>query len=166
MINNIWIITGTVFIAALLAVKATFGFIVRFRQTQRLENRRLAESKQIQRSPEVSNELRRERGLAVLNTPFLRPIFDLLTQSGLRLNLYLLLLVIFILSFLVWLVLGFFAGYSVILLPAALLSALVLVYSFFAVARQKRIARFAEQIPDAIDVLSRGVRVGYPLPVS
>jgi tight adherence protein B len=166
MINNIWIVTGAVFIATLLVVKAIFSLIAQFRQTQKLENRRLAESKRIQRPTGVSNGLRRERGLADLDTPFLRPVFDLLTQSGIRLDLNLLLLVIFTLSILVWLALGFFAGYSVILLPAAVLSALVLVYSFFAVARQKRIARFAEQIPDAIDVLSRGVRVGYPLPVA
>jgi tight adherence protein B len=166
MINNLWIITGAVFIAALLAAKAIFGLITRFRQTQQLENRRLAESKQIQKPMSVSNGLRRERGLADLDTPFLRPIFDLLTQSGLRLDRYVLLSAIFMLSFLLWLVLGFFTDYSVISFLAAVLLALVLAYFFFVVARQRRIARFAEQIPDAIDVLGRGVRVGYPLPVA
>lgn len=166
MIINLWIITGVVFVAALLAVKAIFGSIVQFRQTKRLENRRLAESKQIQKPTGVSDGLRRERGLADLDTPFLRPVIDLLTQSGLRLDWNVLLLFLFMLSVLLWLMLGFFIGYSVIAFFAAGLSALVLAYCFFAVARQKRIARFAEQIPDAVDVLSRGVRVGYPLPVA
>jgi tight adherence protein B len=166
MINNLWIITGVVFAAALLAVNAIFGSVVRFRQTQRMENRRLAESKPIQRPPGVSNALRRQPELANLGLPFLRPVSDLVTQSGLRLDWNLLLLFLFILSFLLWFALGFFVDYSIISFLAAVLSALVLAYCFLAVARQKRIAHFAEQIPDAVDVLSRGVRVGYPLPVA
>ena len=42
-------------------------------------------------------------------------------------------------------------------------SAAVLVL-FFKTRRSRRIARFTEQLPDALDVIVRGVRVGYPFP--
>jgi tight adherence protein B len=49
---------------------------------------------------------------------------------------------------------------------ASILSTVGLIALFFEVARQKRIVRFTELLPDAIDVIIRGVRVGYPLPIA
>ena len=37
---------------------------------------------------------------------------------------------------------------------------------FFALARRRRIAQFSAQLPDAIDVIVRGVRAGYPFTVA
>src|SRR5262249_27593373 len=37
---------------------------------------------------------------------------------------------------------------------------------FFHTVRARRIARFSELLPDAIDVIVRGLRVGYPLPAA
>jgi tight adherence protein B len=45
-------------------------------------------------------------------------------------------------------------------------SALVIIFAFFTTVRQRRIARFAELLPDSIDVIVRAVRVGYPLPAA
>src|SRR5205085_4749610 len=39
---------------------------------------------------------------------------------------------------------------------------LSLVFLFLRRQRGKRIARFAEQLPDALDIIVRGVRVGHP----
>jgi tight adherence protein B len=45
-------------------------------------------------------------------------------------------------------------------------SAAVAIVIYLEAVRRKRIARFAELLPDSIDVIVRGVRVGYPLPVA
>ena len=42
----------------------------------------------------------------------------------------------------------------------------LLVYAYLSFRRGRRIARFAEQLPDVIDVIVRSLRVGHPLPVS
>ena len=41
-----------------------------------------------------------------------------------------------------------------------------LVYAYLTFRRGRRIARFAEQLPDVIDVIVRSLRAGHPLPVS
>jgi tight adherence protein B len=42
----------------------------------------------------------------------------------------------------------------------------LLVYAYLSFRRGRRIARFAEQLPDVIDVIVRSLRAGHPLPVS
>jgi tight adherence protein B len=37
---------------------------------------------------------------------------------------------------------------------------------FLEVVRARRLARFEEQLPDAVDIIVRGVRAGYPLPAA
>lgn len=46
------------------------------------------------------------------------------------------------------------------------LSAMALVYGYLSFKRAKRIALFAEQLPDVLDVIVRSLRAGHPLPVS
>jgi tight adherence protein B len=61
---------------------------------------------------------------------------------------------------------GLVFGYGPLSFLVAVLSALFLTYAFFRAVREKRIARFAEQLPDAVDIIVRGVRVGYPVAVA
>ena len=42
----------------------------------------------------------------------------------------------------------------------------IFVYAYLLFCRGRRIARFAEQLPDVIDVIVRSLRAGHPLPVS
>jgi tight adherence protein B len=57
-------------------------------------------------------------------------------------------------------------GYGLAAIAAGVLTAFVLMFLFFRSVRQRRIARFAELLPDSIDVIVRAVRVGYPLPLA
>jgi tight adherence protein B len=51
-------------------------------------------------------------------------------------------------------------------LVIATATALLLVYAWLRFKRARRIARFAEQLPDIIDVIVRSLRAGHPLPIS
>jgi tight adherence protein B len=89
-----------------------------------------------------------------------------LAQTGLRLDRHLLLLwltALFVVSFLIW---SFIFGAGMVSAAAAVVSTFCLAVLFLEMVRQKRIARFSELLPDAIDVVIRGIRVGYPLPLA
>lgn len=112
------------------------------------------------------NALREERGLAEFENMRLRRCNDFLAQTGLRIDRNLLLLCMFTLAALLSVVLGLFVGYGAGTFVTATLSTALAIVLFFKIVRQRRIARFAELLPDSIDVIVRGLRAGYPLPAA
>jgi tight adherence protein B len=148
-----------------LGVEASYWLIFHSWRTKKSVNRRLALNRQLVGRSAVLNALRAERSFFDGGHPLLRHLNDRFSQTGLRADPGVLLLwaVIAAISFLVWsLVLG--AGLTSA--AATILSTCGLIVLFLEMARQKRIGRFTELLPDAIDVIIRGVRVGYPLPVA
>src|SRR5712671_3413835 len=55
------------------------------------------------------------------------------------------------------------ATYLIVSIPLALLSGVGLILLYLRRARAKRMAKFEEQLPDAIDLIVRSLRVGHPL---
>jgi len=165
-VSELGIISLLVFVSALLGVQAAYWLISRARRTHASVNRRLASSARLADPSETLNALRRERGLLAFHIPGLGHLHALMAQSGMKLDPNVLLPVLFCGAALLYFVSGLFIGYGATAVLAAMASTLALTYLFFRAARQRRIARFAEQLPDAIDVLVRGVRAGYPLPVA
>jgi tight adherence protein B len=51
-------------------------------------------------------------------------------------------------------------------MAASLTVATLIVYFFLSMARRRRMARLAEQLSDALDIIVRGVRVGHPFPMA
>lgn len=162
----LWTIPALAFVATLLGVLAVNGLVSHAGLIQKSTNRRLAASRQPADSMEALDALRRERGFVDVENPWLRSINDQLMQTGLKLDRKLLLLSIFALALAQFLLLGAVFGYGIIALLMSVILALALTYLFFRAVRRRRIQRFAEQLPDAIDLIVRGVRVGYPLPVA
>jgi tight adherence protein B len=162
-LNELLLISGLVFIAVLLAVDAMYRMVQQSHHRQKSINRRLALSQQRGSSSETRNALRDERGIPGLDHHLVRRYNDFLLQTGLRPDLNLLLLAAFLLSVALFSALGLVFGYGLKTLAVAILFAVFLIILFFRIARQKRIARFAELLPDSIDVIVRGLRVGYPL---
>jgi tight adherence protein B len=164
--NELWIIAGFVFAAVVLGVEASYWLAVRSWRVKKSINRRLTLSKQLAGPVAVLNALRAERSFFEGKHPLLRRLNDWFAQTGLRPDRGVLLLSVSALgavSFLAW---ALILGAGVTSAAASILSTVGLIALFFEVARQKRIVRFTELLPDAIDVIIRGVRVGYPLPVA
>ena len=155
-----------VFVAAILAVEAIYWIVLRSRQASSAINRRLALTRQLTGPREVLNALRSERGLSDLDTPLLSRVNDWLAQTGLRLNRRSLLLSAAGLTAALFLLFGVAAGFGLVALALAIVTAAALIALFFKIVRSRRIARFAELLPDAIDVIVRGLKVGYPLPAA
>ncbi len=164
--DSTWIIYIFVFGAAALGVQAGYWLLFEDRKAQQVVNRRLLLSKEISNPQQVLETLRRERGFMEGDNPALQRWNDMLTQSGLRLDGKIIVVVAFALSAVFFLFFGLIVGYGVTSLVLGLVFAALGMILFFVVTRQRRIARFSEQLPDALDVIVRGVKAGYPLIVA
>jgi tight adherence protein B len=160
MINNeLWIIYALVFGAALLGVQALYWLVFRSRAERKIINRRLTLTSELSDQGAVLEALREERGLGNLANVAVM-------QSGLKLDAMRLVVWIggltvgfyFVLEF--WLKQG--PGSIVIAIAAALLVGYVLLRR----ARAQRISRFSEQLPEALDIIVRGLRAGHPFRVA
>ena len=164
--GELWTIPAFVFVATLLTVSALYRLVFQAGQTQKTINRRLVESHAPTDALDALDALRRERGFVDVENPWLRGLNDLMMQTGLKLDRKLVLASVIALGVVLFLILGMLFGFGFVAFTAAVMLSLLLTYLFFRVVRTRRIARFAEQLPDAIDLIVRGVRVGYPLPVA
>ena len=164
--TQLTVIYVVIFCAVLLGVQGAYWLFAEQQRTRGAINRRLVLAKQGAHSKEVLEALKRERGLVGLDSKHFVHLNDLIIQTGLRLDQTVLISAGFGLSVLFFMLFGFAFGYGLTaFLLAALFSASSLVF-FLILVRRKRIARFAEQLPDAIDVIVRGVKSGYPFTVA
>ena len=160
--SDLSVIFVLVFLAATFAVYGFYWFFIFNRREQQTVNRRLELSKQLRNPSAVLATLRDERGIRNFSSPMLRRFGDWLTQTGTDIasRIFIASLVATFLILLVisnrFLEFGF----------ATILIAIILTMSFAAMylmrQRNRRITLFGEQLPDTIDVIVRGVRVGLP----
>src|SRR5712691_235051 len=132
------------------------------RTAQKSINRRLALTQQLSNPTAVLEALRQERGFGDFKNPILSRLNDFLVQTGLTIDRNVLALVTFGLGGLLFLVLSLKLGFGLMSLGIAPTAAVLLVFLFLRRKRNQRIARFSEQLPDALDVIVRGVRVEHP----
>jgi tight adherence protein B len=165
-VTELWVITGFVFGAVLFGVEAGYWLVFHRRRVSNSVDRRLELSRSALDPGEASSALRGEHSLLDSNHPVLRNLNDLLMQTGLRPDKNVLLLGIIALSVALFLGWAPVLGYGLTAIAAAIPSAFLLLFLFFRSMRQRRIARFAELLPDSVDVIVRAVRVGYPLPLA
>ena len=164
--SQLAIIYFIVFCAVVLAVQGAYWFFTEQQRTRGAINRRLVLATETASAQEVFETLKRERGIIGLENERFAHLNDIIVQSGLRLDEKVLIGIAFSLGLLYFALFGLAFGYGVIsFLMSAIFAALSLVL-FLAYMRRKRIAKFSEQLPDAIDVIVRGVKSGYPFTVA
>jgi tight adherence protein B len=160
--NSLSIIFVLVFLAATLGVYALYWVFVFNRREQQVVNRRLELGRQFRNSSVVLAALREERGIRNLQNPTLARINDWLTQTGVnieRRNVYLALAggcVVLIGVFNQIFDLGFSS------IPLGVVGTAIAGVAYLHRRRSQRISLFGEQLPDSIDIIVRGLRVGLP----
>jgi tight adherence protein B len=165
--TELWLIYALVFGTALFAVQGLYWVAFRARHERRLINRRLALTDQLANPTQVMDALRRERSLGVLaGAPILSRLEKFVVQSGLSFTLPYCFGIFFILCAGLYVVVGFCLGFGLIALGLAILAAAGTLCLYVMLARRRRIARFTEQLPDALDVIVRGLRAGHPFRVA
>lgn len=152
-----------VFIAATLAVYAFYWVFVFNRREQSIINRRLDLTKQLRDVSAVLATLRDERGIRNVTNPTLRRLSDWLTQTGVDIRQRKVVLAGIGMFAALALVLGEVLGLGIASLFLALVGTATMFVLYLIRRRSQRISSFGEQLPDAIDVIVRGVRVGLPL---
>ena len=160
--SQLWIIYGLVFFAAILAVESLYWLAYELRGAKKTINRRLALSEKSEAKSQVLDILRRERGFADFNSPALTRLNDFFVQTGLRVSRIVLalwtLMAVAVIVFPLWelsLPAWMAAGIGLIVAPSVL-------GLYLAITRRRRIDRFALQLPDGLDIIVRGLRVGHP----
>jgi tight adherence protein B len=165
-LSQLSIIYIIIFCAVLLAVQGAYLFLAEQQRSRGAINRRLVLAKQGISAQEVLEALRRERGLIGLDNRHFAYLNDLIIQTGLRLDEKLLVFIAFSLGLLFFAVFGFVFGYGLLAFIFSAIFAALSIMFFLTIVRRKRIAKFSEQLPDAIDVIVRGVKAGYPFTVA
>ena len=160
--SQLWVIYGLVFFAAILAVESLYWLAYELRGAKKTINRRLALSEKSETKSQVLDILRRERGFADFNSPALTRLNDFFVQTGLRVSRIVLalwtLMAVAVIVVPLWefaLPAWMAAGIGLIVAPSVL-------GLYLAITRRRRIDRFALQLPDGLDIIVRGLRVGHP----
>jgi tight adherence protein B len=168
MINSeLWIIYALVFGAALLGAQALYWLLVRSRTERKIINRRLTLTRELSDQGAVLEALRRERGSAAFaNVAGLQWFDELVMQSGLKLDATRLLVWLGGLAVGFYFVLAFWLKLGALAIVIAIVAAPLTGYVLLRRARAKRISRFSEQLPEALDIIVRGLRAGHPFRVA
>jgi tight adherence protein B len=160
-VNDLSIIIMLVFLAASFAIYGFYWVFIFNRREQRVINRRLELGRQLRNPTAVLATLRDERGIRNVGNPRLRQLSDWLTQTGTDMSgktfVAAFAAVCVVLAFAMSPVVGFLGAICLAVVAAAAFGVLYLMR-----LRSRRIAAFGEQLPDAIDIIVRGVRVGLP----
>jgi tight adherence protein B len=163
---EIWLIPALVFAAVLLAVEALSWYLTQSRRTDAAINRRLVQSRTERGRAEELSALRARDGLLESDFRLIRHFNEFLAQTGLNLDRRKFFLIQAALSVVLFVAWGMAIGRGASALALAIITALLVILVFLRTARRRRLARFAELLPDTIDVIVRAVRVGYPLPAA
>jgi tight adherence protein B len=164
--DELSIIYIIVFCAVLLAVQGGYWLFTERRRTQGSLNRRLVLAKHNVNSNQVFETLMRERGLIGLDNRHFAYLNNQIIQTGLRLDEKWLVAFAFSLSVMFFVLFGFAIGFGLVAFVLAVIFTGLSLYLSLVIIRRKRIAKFSDQLPDAIDVIVRGVKSGYPFTVA
>jgi tight adherence protein B len=161
--NQLWLVYALIFGAVLLAIQALYWVLVKERGDRQKINRRLALTRELADPSEVLEILRKERGVdALVHIRSLQGLNELVVQSGVRFTPVVLLFRFAVPAVSFYLTISYALGLNLLAIPLSVLAAVAWFYLFLHRARGRRIAKFSEQLPDALDVIVRGLRAGHP----
>jgi tight adherence protein B len=160
--NELWVIYGLIFAAAILAIESLYWLVYETRGSKKTINRRLALSEGAQGQGAVLEILRNERGFADFRSPALTRVNDFIVQTGLRTSKFALAVSTLAIGVAIAFLLYELSRRLWVAAAVGLIAGPALVVFYLAMARRKRIERFAVQLPDALDIIVRGLRVGHP----
>ncbi|MBV9627681.1 MAG: type II secretion system F family protein [Xanthobacteraceae bacterium] len=164
--RELWIVSALIFLAVLLGIWGSSRLVIEAWRTRQAINRRLRQTREPADQSAALNARRAGRSLADVRNPLLRRVLEHFAQTGLRFERMRFLFASIGLTVAFAVAWSAALGIGPLSLLAGCMSAAFAILIYLETVRRKRIARFAELLPDAIDVIVRGVRVGYPLPVA
>ncbi len=159
--SGLWIIYCVVFAAVILAVQALYWLIVGAQWRGATLKRRLALSAG-RAAGEPVDILRQERGLSNFDHPRFASLKEFLAQTGLRISLVALGLWATSLGAVFALALSRFLSHLGAAAAAGSILGPLVVVIYLSIVRRRRIDRFTAQLPDALGIIVRSLRIGHP----
>jgi tight adherence protein B len=160
--SNLWIISCIVFAGVMLAVQAIYRLIIGAQRYRNTIKRRLASSAAGRAKSERIDILRQERGLANFDHPRLAALNAFLAQTGLRISIVALGLWTVSLCAAVTLALSPFLSHLETAAAVGLVVGSSAVVLYLTIVRRRRIDSFTTQLPDALNIIVRSLRIGHP----
>ena len=157
------VVAGLVFLAAALAVHSLYRLAAGTRGYRSAVDRRLASSNGPEAKKAPLDSLREQRGLASLDDDRFPRLNAFLLQTGLRVSKARLLIWTLALSLAIAGALSLVALRLWLAGVAGLVLGPATVALYLAIVRRKRIDRFTAQLPDALAIIVRSLRIGHPL---
>lgn len=158
--SELWIVCAIVFAGVVLAVLALYRMAARAQRDRNAINRRLA-ARAGGRARSVEN-FRAARGLAGFDHPSLEGVNAFLAQTGLRLSAAALGLWTAALCAGTALALSAVLPSSWMAVALGLVGGVLGVVLYLSIVRQRRIDSFTAQLPDALAIIVRSLRIGHP----
>jgi tight adherence protein B len=167
-VDPLYVFYGCAALAVILAVEALYLVFRDTRNYRTRVNRRLQIAASEADREKVLVQLRRERGLDVEGGARLRlrVLQRLIVQSGVKLAPLRIALTLTLLAAGAAMAAWFVRGKLDEALIAGAVGATVLPLVALIVLRKRRLARFAAQLPEAIDIIVRSLRAGHPVPAA
>jgi tight adherence protein B len=160
--SNLWTINCVVFAAVILIVQALYWLIAGAQGRSAAIKRRLASSAGRGASSEPLDILRQERGLANFDHPRFASLNEFLAQTGLRMSVLALGAWAVSLGAAVALALSPFLLHLWAAAAVGLAVGPLAVVLYLRIVRARRIDRFTAQLPDALSIIVRSLRIGHP----
>jgi tight adherence protein B len=160
--SELWIVCGIVFAGVALAVLALYRLVVGAQRDRNTIKRRLASNAGDGARSASIDILRQERGLANFDHPRLASLNEFLAQTGLRISVAALGLWTASLCAAVALALSPFLSHLWTAAAVGLVVGSSGVVLYLTVVRRRRIDCFTAQLPDALNIIVRSLRIGHP----
>jgi tight adherence protein B len=158
-----WLVAALVFLACALAIQSLYRLIAGTHRYQTAVDRRLASSAESRTKKQPLDMLREQRGLTTLEDGRFSRLNTFLIQTGLRVSKPRLLLWTAALSIAIAAALWLAVAQIWLTCVGGLILAPVIVALYLSIVRRRRIERFTGQLPDALAIIVRSLRIGHPL---
>ncbi len=154
--------------AVTLLVEAAYYFVSGSIDRKMGRNRRVRAMDKGASTEQVLIQLKRERGIDPnMKWQVVGSLKSLIIQSGLRLTTTKFMVITFGLVLAVFVLCAYVIKVNqLISVGVSLILGLSIPYMVLRIVKARRIAKFEEQLPDALDVIVRSLRSGHPVPVA
>jgi tight adherence protein B len=164
---NILLIYGAIFLASLIFFDSALRLVRSFASSKKHVNYRLKLLESDQDQKLVHESMLRERtldyGVSEQYISWFRKIF---IQSGLKLDIKRAVLYSACYLLISWLILGLFIPFLYLKIFIAFFTLIIFAFAYVFYVRSKRVKNYLRQLPDALDIITRSLAAGHPLPTS
>ncbi|OHV74372.1 type II secretion system F family protein [Ensifer sp. LCM 4579] len=157
---------GAVFVAALISAEALLRGYFRTSERSRAVNHRLSLLAGNENHRAVYRDMLKERGAEWRSLPLMQRLRQYYVQSGIKFDGKRFTLYGVAGALAVWLVVQFFVPTNLVRIPVFLAICLLIPVVVIWRARATRMRKFAEKLPEALDVATRSLAAGHPLPAA